>query len=514
MGIISLILKFLLLNKSKSLLYFKDFVEKDYYSEFQLKTIEETYIRLLNIVEVLSKANKSQPITKKSYTITNLWINIFKSKGYFYVFITPSTFLKSGVPLNLENDFFDLIKSLESLIEQCSGTQPHFDLSMNKFFDNTVLIFIRKFNVAEITKIESLKLKETELINKSIENRFSKSLRKKYLILGVGAVGKSSIVSQFFDNWDLDQLENIKPTIFKSINNIEDNFLNHNFTLIDLGGQETYLQQHLLDDQLFLNLNTIIFVLDLQNEKKSSSTKKYFRDVLEILSLNKQKPFISVFLHKYDPELRLQMESTVEYWFNWLDSLFSEYLLPYSYYLTSIKDNSARESLARTIMLTIPNWFLALLIKKDLIYRSFNSLLPIISEVNYPTPEFNNELIREELFNSSIIFGQSITKIILQNWIAHLMKDESYQVKLNDIADLKREIKIEFNEEAGLTELQFKCPLIEMNLDKKYTLNKDVCSITHGLLTGLCQFTGLGKVTMVETQIRHKSEFCSFTIML
>jgi GTPase SAR1 family protein len=504
----------MLVNNTKNVMFSKNYVENDFYSEFQIKTIDQTFTRLLNIIEMLSKTKSPSTITKKTFTITNLWIYIFKKGKIFFVFITPTTYLQSNKPLDLENEFINLITSTESMIDQCTNNQPHFDLHLNKFFENCVDTFVRRFNMAEIVKYESLKKEDSKILNSSIENKFNKSLTKKYLILGVGAVGKTSIISQFFDNWDLNELESIKPTIFKTINKFSDSYLSHNFTMVDLGGQEIYLQQHLLDENLFKNLNTVIFVLDLQNEKKNISTQKYFQDVLDILSLNKETPFISVFLHKYDPEIRKDVENNVQHWFTWLDNIFSEYSLPFSYYLTSIRDNSARESLARTLLLTIPNWFLALLIKKDLIFRSFNSLLPIISDVNFSSPDFNNEPIREELYNSSVIFGQSITKVILQNWIAHLMKDESYDVKIDDITSLKSDINIEFKEEAGLTELKFKCPLIEKQLDKKYITNKNVCSITHGLLTGLCQFTGLGQVTIVETQIRHNSEYCSFTIMI
>lgn len=121
--------------------------------------------------------------------------------------------------------------------------------------------------------------------------------------------------------------------------------------------------------------------------------------------------------------------------------------------------------------------------------------------------EQDDSFIRDELFASSILFGQSITKIILQNWIAHLMKDESYSIKFDDIKSVKNEVFIEFNKEAGLTELKFKCPLLEREVSEKYTSNKNNCSLTRGLLTGFCQFTGLGKVTIIEKQIQNKSYF-------
>lgn len=509
-----MILKFLLLNNEKNLVFQRNFVEKEFFSEFQLKTIEETYSKLLNIVEILSKNPKNENLTKKRFTITNLWLTIYKSKKYYFIFITPALYFQNKLPLDLESEFNHLIEQIDLLVNHCSMNEPNFDLSLNKYFERTVLGFIKDFNLAEITKYETIKFNISKALESSLEARFKKSLNKKYLILGVGAVGKTSIISQFFDNWNLEQLQNIKPTIFKTINNVSDTYVEHNFTMIDLGGQEIYLQQHLSDNNLFKNLNTIIFVIDLQNEKKKISTQKYFQEVLNILHENNEKPFISVFLHKFDPELHLDLDQNIHFWFNWLDQSFNKFSLPFSYYLTSILDNSAREALARTLLLTIPNWFLALIIKKDLIYRSFNSLIPILSDIEKQFPTVTNDYVRSELFNSSVIFGQSITKIILQNWIAHLMKDETYSINFGDIKSVETEIKIEFNEEAGLTELKFKCPLLEKKIDPLYTSNKDICSITHGLLTGLCQFTGLGKITIVETQIRNNSEFCSFTILM
>ena len=93
------------------------------------------------------------------------------------------------------------------------------------------------------------------------------------------------------------------------------------------------------------------------------------------------------------------------------------------------------------------------------------------------------------------------------------MEDKEYAIDFADISYKSEMITLNFNEDAGLTELKFKCPLLEKNINPIYTKNKDICSITHGLLTGLCQFAGLGKVTDVETQIRNNSDICSFTIL-
>ena len=508
-----MILEFSLLNNEKENIFSRSFVEDNYYSELQLKTIKQSYSRLLYIVELLSNSSKEDRLTTKRFTITNLWISIFKKNQRYFVFLTPVLFLTETRNTDLDNEYQKLVYSIDSLTEQCTQNNPHFDLSINKFFEHKILSCINEFNASEALMYESAKNDSFKEYETTIINHLKQSLNKKYLILGVGAVGKSSIVSQFFDNWDLEHLHNIKPTIHKSIKKISDSYIENNFTMIDLGGQEIYLQQHLSDPNLFKNLNTIIFVIDLQNEQKSSSTQKYFKEILEILDENKERPFISIFLHKYDPDLKSELESTIESWFTWLDATFSTFNIPFSYYLTSIKDNSARESLARTILLTIPNWFLALIIKKDLIFRSFNSLLPILSDINESNYDVDQKEIRDELFTSSMIFGQSITKIIIQNWIAHLMKDKEFIIEFDAITDKKDLITLDFNEEAGLTELKFKCPLLEKNINSTYTKNKNICSITHGLLTGLCQFTGLGKVTVVETQIRNNSELCSFTIL-
>ena len=117
----------------------------------------------------------------------------------------------------------------------------------------------------------------------------------------------------------MDQLEKIKPTIFKTINNYRDSYIDHNFTMIDIRGQEIFLQRHLEDEALFKNLRTIIFVIEVQNEKKSTSTQKYLKEILDIIReseitqifdyLEKAKTCVSNLIFNFEVNLTISNES-------------------------------------------------------------------------------------------------------------------------------------------------------------------------------------------------------------
>ena len=62
--------------------------------------------------------------------------------------------------------------------------------------------------------------------------------------------------------------------------------------------------------------------------------------------------------------------------------------------------------------------------------------------------------------------------------------------------------------------MQFKCPLLLSGQFNDATKYLAVCEITHGIITGLSQFIGLGSVEMTETQIRNKSSLCKFKILI
>ncbi len=506
-----MILLFTILNEDKNELFQKFFVERSYFSELQIKTIINSAPKLLNIVDLISKVDIRE-YSSKIFTITNLWIHIIKYKSFYYLFITPTMYSNNKKPISLEKEYFELIKQIEELITECTSNSPHFILSQNNYFQQNTMNLLQQFNKYLIKIYENIKKPTAPSKPEQIKNYYKNS-KGKYLVVGSASAGKSSIIAQFFSNWDEKQINNIRPTINKEVNSFNDSLINHNFNLIDLGGQVQYVEMHLKDPNLFSDVHTLIYVIDVQDIKKIDFTKQYLLDIVSKMENQVEKPYISIFLHKFDPDVQSKVGENVQKWIEWIDNNLKDKNILYTYYLTSVKDNSARESFARTLLLTLPYWFLALTIKEDLIIRSLNSLAPILKEINEISNLQGDEILIKELYQQSVLFGFAATQLIIKKWINHLLK-KSVDEDLSNKPGMQKDIKIDFTESDASISMQFKCPLLSNSQYDDYSQNSSVCEITYGVITGLSQFIGLVSVSVIQTQLRNKSDYCHFKISI
>lgn len=506
-----MILVFSLFNNENKEQFHKFFVEQNQLSDLQLSTIANSSVNLLNIVNSTSKINE-EIYSSKVFTFTNLFFHVIKFKSYFYFFVTSKIYQLDQISIDIESDFKTLIKKIDEFVNLCTSQDPHFELNQNQYFYQKTENLLIQFNKYLIKRHPTLKAENEELQSQTIKSYFQKSFGK-YLVIGSGSAGKSSIIAQFILNWDKKQIENIKPTINKEIHNFKDSLLNHNFNLVDLGGQIQYTELHLKDPSIFKDAHTLIYVIDIQDETKVDFTKKYLLDIIKKLKNLDERPYLSIFLHKFDPEKQKDLNVKIQAWIEWIESNISKMNLEYSYFLTSIKDDSAREAFARTLLFTLPYWFLTHTIKDDLIIRSFNSLSPMISKLNDNCKNEESELIENELFQQSIIFGITATKIIIKKWINHLLNKDRVVDTLENLEEID-DIQIQFNKNEKIIKLKFACPLLKVSENNEIHNFPSVCKITHGLLTGLSQFINLGVVEMLETQIRDRSELCKFTFFL
>lgn len=62
-----------------------------------------------------------------------------------------------------------------------------------------------------------------------------------------------------------------------------------------------YLQE---PHRYFLNIDLIIYVIDLQAPENYAESIEYFKKILENLEKLEENPHILIFLHKYDPDLK------------------------------------------------------------------------------------------------------------------------------------------------------------------------------------------------------------------
>ena len=145
----------------------------------------------------------------------------------------------------------------------------------------------------------------------------------------------------------LEDLETIKPTVFKENAVYEPQWLDDTVQVLDLGGQVSFLQNH-LDKKNFEHRELIIFVVDVQNMAQIEQAKEYFTHIVTILKTLQTLPIVLVLLHKVDPALKNTLDQNIQQY----TMICTEVLKDFkpNIFLTSIYDNSIYEALLSMIM--------------------------------------------------------------------------------------------------------------------------------------------------------------------
>jgi len=162
---------------------------------------------------------------------------------------------------------------------------------------------------------------------------------QKLVVVGLDNAGKTAILTKFGGKLGIGALSNLKPTKGLKREVIEDSDLE--LFIWDMGGQKQYREKYLKNpDQYFLQIDLLIYVIDVQDSARFEETFEYFEKIIDILIKLEEKPYILVFLHKYDPDLAKDptILLNIEFLKENLKDLFSRinYELEYEIYLTSI----------------------------------------------------------------------------------------------------------------------------------------------------------------------------------
>ena len=127
---------------------------------------------------------------------------------------------------------------------------------------------------------------------------------RKILLVGLDNSGKTSIAQSLQGITNLPSFQNMKPTQGADIRYI--NALNSEYAIFDLGGQESFRSEHLANfDQYIHGANKLIYVFDIQDNERYDLSLDYFEKVLDLVEKKAEKNNleISIFLHKFDPDL-------------------------------------------------------------------------------------------------------------------------------------------------------------------------------------------------------------------
>jgi GTPase SAR1 family protein len=202
-------------------------------------------------------------------------------------------------------------------------------------------------------KLEELKAKNPSLednLRKAItissiianikeDGDFFKKARQKVIIIGLDNAGKTAILNKFGGKLGIEDLATLTPTKGVDRKNIEMEGSDIDLFVWDMGGQKEYRDRYLKHpEQYFLEIDLLIYVIDIQDAERFAESFEYFEEILKILKMLDEDPFIMVYIHKHDPDLRRNPEIvlSVELLKDNLNQLLTQYGFDFEAYLTSI----------------------------------------------------------------------------------------------------------------------------------------------------------------------------------
>jgi len=181
-----------------------------------------------------------------------------------------------------------------------------------------------------ISSIITNMVDEGEILQKSAQ---------KVIVIGLENAGKTAILSKFGGRLGISDLANLTPTKGVDRRHIETASSDIDLYIWDFGGQEKYRSKYFdKPEQYFLQTDLLIYVIDVQDAERYAESFEYFEQILEILSTLEEEPFVLIYIHKCDPDLKHDPETllNIELLKDNLNQLLATYDCDYEAYMTSI----------------------------------------------------------------------------------------------------------------------------------------------------------------------------------
>jgi len=181
-----------------------------------------------------------------------------------------------------------------------------------------------------ISSIITNMVDEGEILQKSAQ---------KVIVIGLDNAGKTAILSKFGGRLGISDLANLKPTKGVDRRHIKAENSDLDLFIWDFGGQKLFRNKYFDNpEQYFLQTDLLIYVIDVQDSERFAESFEYFEKVLEILSTLEEEPFILIYIHKCDPDLKHDPKTllNIELLKDNLNQLLTSFDFDYEAYLTSI----------------------------------------------------------------------------------------------------------------------------------------------------------------------------------
>lgn len=198
-----------------------------------------------------------------------------------------------------------------------------------------------EFNIKKAITISSLISEIQEKPKKLGKNQ-------KLIVVGLDNAGKTAIISNLGGELGIGDLASLKPTkglVRKKIETLEKDY---DLIIWDFGGQKKYREGYLKNPELyFMDVDLLIYVIDVQDSDKFEESLTYFKQILIDLLMLEENPYILIFLHKVDPEIKLdpKIQLSIELVKNDLSEVMTidKFTFDHDIYITSIYNILTKE---------------------------------------------------------------------------------------------------------------------------------------------------------------------------
>ncbi|MFX0058581.1 MAG: ADP-ribosylation factor-like protein [Candidatus Hodarchaeota archaeon] len=294
---------------------------------------------ITNIISIFSKFLDSSVVKTKNLKLLE---DVLKLPIYSYKFLEKSeakvlkelldvSNIEEASKLDKENPF-ERLKNIESTKDpiKAAELQEKLNEKLETLIEQNPDL---EKNLKKAITISSI------IANIKEEQEDIEKIAQKVVVIGLDNAGKTAILTKFGGKLGITDLASLKPTkgVVRHFIKTEESELD--LFIWDMGGQLKYRNKYLENpEKYFLQLDLLIYVIDVQDSDRYAESFEYFEEVLEILNILEENPFILIYIHKYDPDLKRDPEIllNIELLKDNLNTLLNQHGFDYEAYLTSI----------------------------------------------------------------------------------------------------------------------------------------------------------------------------------
>lgn len=384
--------------------------------------------------------------------------------GFFYAIQSISEEIKNPVSfIRLQNSLVYLKTYGEFILILMFSAIPEGSI-VDKCFEDLAQLFIEyytNFKQIEFPPLFSEKVDKilsSFTINNILDNSNVKET-KRIAILGLAKAGKTSIKRKFFNQYSTNQLKEITPTVGIDISKNLIEYLQESLFVLDFGGQKSYRKNYLLDEKNWKNINTVIYVIDIQDRSSFNDSITYLNNIWEkITGCNQKTPNLSIFMHKFDKDQHEKLRSNVQE----ILMLFKDYIKGSVFFFTSIDDESSVSAIIKTLFLSLPKLIIKQILESFLVEMFQVKVLNKIKELKLSSKD------SQQLFKAGESIGIEISNDFQKKWLDYYLGN--YQIKEQQLNTKKIHLSFDSNS-------------LEIEIDN-WENNEISADITNPFLTG------------------------------